>query len=104
MGRIKSFAVFEAGLTKPLRPTLRQAVLKIDALTLANLEIEYGVIDPICKISATFRKDIELPKLTKDDLSAIPSYRCLCRGDVKRVQSYAFMSALCTLTSYIGLL
>lgn len=79
-GRIKNFAIIDAGMTELLRPALYQAIHNIDSLTSSALHQKYDVVGPICESSDTFRKDIELPELSRGDLIAIRS--CGAYGEV----------------------
>ncbi len=79
-GRIKNFAIIDAGMTELLRPALYQAIHNIDSLTSKRTGKKYDVVGPICESSDTFRKDIELPELTRGDLIAIRS--CGAYGEV----------------------
>ncbi|MCR9133753.1 MAG: diaminopimelate decarboxylase [bacterium] len=79
-GRVKNFAVVDAGMTELLRPALYQAVHNIDALTSTKGQKKYDVVGPICESSDTFRKDLDLPELSRGDLLAIRS--CGAYGEV----------------------
>ena len=79
-GRVKNFAIIDAGMTELLRPALYQAIHDIDVLTAKGSKIKYDVVGPICESSDTFRKEIELPELSRGDLIAIRS--CGAYGEV----------------------
>ncbi len=79
-GRVKNFAIIDAGMTELMRPALYQAIHNIDVLTSTKNEETYDVVGPICESSDTFRKDILLPELSRGDLVAIRS--CGAYGEV----------------------
>ncbi len=79
-GRAKNFAIIDAGMTELLRPALYQAIHAIDSLTSTKSDNTYDVVGPICESSDTFRKEIELPELSRGDLIAIRS--CGAYGEV----------------------
>lgn len=79
-GRLKNFAIVDAGMTELLRPALYQAIHTIDVLTSEGTPIIYDVVGPICESSDTFRKDIELPEIKRGDVLAIRS--CGAYGEV----------------------
>ncbi len=79
-GRVKNFAIIDAGMTELLRPALYQAIHNIDSLTSKETSKKYDVVGPICESSDTFRKDIDLPELSRGDLIAIRS--CGAYGEV----------------------
>ena len=79
-GKIKNFAIVDAGMTELLRPALYQAMHNIDALTSTKENKTYDVVGPICESSDTFRKDLDLPELSRGDLLAIRS--CGAYGEV----------------------
>lgn len=72
-GRVKNFAIVDAGMTELIRPALYQAVHNIDVLTSNKPAKTYDVVGPICESSDTFRKDISLPEVQRGDLLAIRS-------------------------------
>ena len=79
-GRVKNFAIVDAGMTELLRPALYQASHNIDALMKNETTKKYDVVGPICESADTFRKNIELPELSRGDLIAIRS--CGAYGEV----------------------
>jgi diaminopimelate decarboxylase len=79
-GRIKNFAIIDAGMTELLRPALYQAIHNIDSLTSNSNFKKYDVVGPICESSDVFRKDVDLPELSRGDLIAIRS--CGAYGEV----------------------
>lgn len=72
-GLSKNFAVVDAGMTELIRPALYEAKHRVDVLTSVKDKLTYDVVGPICESSDTFRKDINIPEVTRGDLVAIRS-------------------------------
>ena len=72
-GRIKQFAIVDAGMTELIRPALYAAHHKILNLSSRQPEETYDVVGPICESSDVFDKDIRLPRTQRGDLLAILS-------------------------------
>ena len=70
----KDFVVTDAGMTELMRPSLYQAVHKIENLTNHNgTESQYDVVGPVCESSDVFGKNVRLPETRRGDLLAIRS-------------------------------
>lgn len=72
-GRVKNFAIVDAGMTELIRPALYQAEHSIEVLDPINETDKYDVVGPVCESSDTFRTDIEIPRVERGDLIAIRS-------------------------------
>jgi len=72
-GKLKQFAIVDAGMTDLIRPALYGAHHKILNLTSQLPSETYDVVGPICESSDVFDKDIPLPGTQRGDLLAILS-------------------------------
>lgn len=73
-GKVKKFAIVDAGMSDLIRPALYQAHHKIQNLTgTENATCRYDVVGPICESSDCFGEDELLPAVKRGDLLAIRS-------------------------------
>lgn len=73
VGRGKKFAILDAGMNDLIRPSLYQAVHKIENLTSNGRKMRYDVVGPICESSDRFVKNLLLPETKRGDIMAIRS-------------------------------
>ena len=73
-GKVKKFAIVDAGMSDLIRPALYQAHHKIQNLTgTEESTCRYDVVGPICESSDCFGEDELLPAVKRGDLLAIRS-------------------------------
>ncbi len=73
-GKVKKFAIVDAGMSDLIRPALYQAHHKIQNLTSTEeSNCRYDVVGPICESSDCFGEDELLPAVKRGDLLAIRS-------------------------------
>ena len=72
-GTTKQFAILDAGFNDLIRPTLYQAVHRIENLTSNLPEEKYDVVGPVCESADVFAKDYCLNKTTRGDIIALRS-------------------------------
>lgn len=73
-GRVKQFAIVDAGFTELIRPALYGAYHHIDNLTSTAATTEpYDIVGPICESSDVFATERTLPHTSRGDLLAIRS-------------------------------
>jgi len=71
-GLKKNFLILDAGMTELMRPALYQAYHKIENISsLADVQVKYDVVGPICESTDCFGKEVELPESVRGDLIAI---------------------------------
>ena len=72
-GKVKQFAIVDAGMTDLIRPALYQAYHKIENIS-SGLPVQtYDVVGPICESSDVFAKAVDLNECRRGDLLAIRS-------------------------------
>lgn len=72
-GKMKKFAIIDAGMTDLIRPALYQAYHKIENISSDGLITTYDVVGPICESSDVFAKAIDLNECHRGDILAIRS-------------------------------
>lgn len=72
-GKVKQFAIVDAGMTDLIRPALYQAYHKIENISSEEAEQKYDVVGPICESSDVFGKEISLNACHRGDLIALRS-------------------------------
>ncbi len=72
-GKVKQFAIVDAGMTDLIRPALYQAYHKIENITSNEEEQKYDVVGPICESSDVFGKEISLNACHRGDFIALRS-------------------------------
>jgi len=70
----KDFLIVDAGMNDLLRPSLYNAYHKIEEVIKVNGDrSKYDIVGPICETGDILGKDVELPKLSKNDVLVIHS-------------------------------
>lgn len=72
-GKVKQFAIVDAGMTDLIRPALYQAYHKIENITSEEPEQKYDVVGPICESSDVFGKEISINACHRGDFIALRS-------------------------------
>lgn len=72
-GKMKQFAIVDAGMTDLIRPALYQAYHKIENISSNEAEQEYDVVGPICESSDVFGKGIALNACHRGDIIVLRS-------------------------------
>jgi diaminopimelate decarboxylase len=72
-GKVKKFAILDAGFTDLIRPAMYDAYHRIENIT-GDGDVEvYDVVGPICESSDVFGKEVELNEVRRNDLIALRS-------------------------------
>lgn len=69
----RNFVVLDAGMTELMRPSLYQAVHRINNLSASGATQPYDVVGPVCESSDVFARDLQLPQTQRGHLLAIRS-------------------------------
>lgn len=72
-GRMRKFAILDAGMNDLIRPALYGAHHKVQNLSSQGAETLYDVVGPVCESSDIWGVDIPLPETRRGDLIAIRS-------------------------------
>lgn len=72
-GKVKQFAIVDAGMTDLIRPALYQAYHKIENISSEEAEQKYDVVGPICESSDVFGKEISINACHRGDFIALRS-------------------------------
>lgn len=72
-GKVKQFAIVDAGMTDLIRPALYQAYHKIENISSDEAEQKYDVVGPICESSDVFGKEISINACHRGDFIALRS-------------------------------
>lgn len=72
-GKVKQFAIVDAGMTDLIRPALYQAYHKIENISSDESEQKYDVVGPICESSDVFGKEISINACHRGDFIALRS-------------------------------
>jgi len=79
-GEAKRFAIVDAGFSDLIRPAMYDAYHRMENIT-GDGEVDvYDVVGPICESSDVFGQDVELNKVSRNDLIAFRSAGAYCES------------------------